>query len=36
MRRGLGMHLDPDTSSDEHIKNISKAAFFHLCNIAKI
>ena len=34
--KDLGITLDPDLSFDEHIKNISRTAFFHLRNIAKI
>uniref|UniRef100_A0A8K9XE81 Reverse transcriptase domain-containing protein n=1 Tax=Oncorhynchus mykiss TaxID=8022 RepID=A0A8K9XE81_ONCMY len=32
----LGVTLDPDLSFDEHIKTVSRTAFFHLRNIAKI
>jgi hypothetical protein len=34
--KDLGVTLDPDLSFDEHIKNILRTAFFHLCNVAKI
>ncbi|CDQ73217.1 unnamed protein product [Oncorhynchus mykiss] len=34
--KDLGVTLDPDLSFDEHIKTVSRTAFFHLCNIAKI
>ncbi|WP_353760268.1 hypothetical protein, partial [Shigella sp. FJ201301] len=34
--KDLGVTLDPDLSFEEHIKTISRTAFFHLCNIAKI
>jgi hypothetical protein len=34
--KDLGVTLEPDRSFDEHIKNISRTAFFHLRNIAKI
>jgi hypothetical protein len=34
--KDLCITLDPDLSSDENIKNISRTAFFHLCNIAEI
>ena len=32
----LGVTLDPDLSFDQHIKTVSRTAFFHLCNIEKI
>jgi hypothetical protein len=32
----LTFTLDPDLSFDEHIKTVSRTAFFHLRNIAKI
>uniref|UniRef100_A0A8K9ULD5 Reverse transcriptase domain-containing protein n=1 Tax=Oncorhynchus mykiss TaxID=8022 RepID=A0A8K9ULD5_ONCMY len=34
--KDLGVTLDPDLSFEEHIKTISRTAFFHLRNIAKI
>jgi hypothetical protein len=34
--KDLGITLDPDLSFDEHIKDISRTAFFHFRNIAKI
>uniref|UniRef100_A0A8C7KH24 Reverse transcriptase domain-containing protein n=1 Tax=Oncorhynchus kisutch TaxID=8019 RepID=A0A8C7KH24_ONCKI len=34
--KDLGVTLDPDLSFEEHIKTISRTAFFHLHNIAKI
>ena len=34
--KDLGVILDPDLSFDEHIKIVSRTAFFHLRNIAKI
>lgn len=34
--KDLGVTLDPDIAFDERVKNISRAAFFHLRNIAKI
>ena len=34
--KNLGVTLDPDFSFDEHIKTVSRIAFFHLRNIAKI
>ena len=34
--KDLCVTLDPDLSFDEHIKTVSKTAFFHLRNIAKI
>ena len=34
--KDLGVTLDPDLSFDEHIKTVSRTAFFHLRNIAKI
>ena len=34
--KDLGIILDPDLSFDEHIKTVSRTAFTHLCNIAKI
>ncbi|KAJ7987687.1 hypothetical protein DPEC_G00329060 [Dallia pectoralis] len=34
--KNLGVTLDPDLSFDDHIKYISRTAFFHLRNIAKI
>ena len=33
--KDLGVTLDPDLSFDEHIKTVSRRAFFHLHNIAK-
>jgi hypothetical protein len=33
--KDLSITLDPDLSFDKQIKNISGAAFFHLCNIAE-
>ena len=34
--KDLGVTLVPDLSVDEHFKTVSRTAFFHLCNIAKI
>jgi hypothetical protein len=34
--KDLGVTLDPDRSFDEHIKIVSRTAFFHLRNIVKI
>uniref|UniRef100_A0A8C7QNK4 Reverse transcriptase domain-containing protein n=1 Tax=Oncorhynchus mykiss TaxID=8022 RepID=A0A8C7QNK4_ONCMY len=34
--KDLGITLDPDLSFDEHIKTVSRTAFFYLRNIAKI
>jgi hypothetical protein len=34
--KDLGVTLDPDLSFDEHIKTVSRSAFFHLRNITKI
>ena len=34
--KDLGVTLDTDLSFDEHIKTVSRTAFFHLRNIAKI
>ena len=34
--KDLVVTLDPDLSFDEHIKNISRTAFFHLRNIAEM
>lgn len=34
--KDLGVTLDPDLSFEEHIKTVSRTAFFHLRNIAKI
>uniref|UniRef100_A0A674E7E7 Reverse transcriptase domain-containing protein n=1 Tax=Salmo trutta TaxID=8032 RepID=A0A674E7E7_SALTR len=34
--KDLGVALDPDLSFEEHIKTVSRTAFFHLRNIAKI
>uniref|UniRef100_A0AAZ3P0E4 Reverse transcriptase domain-containing protein n=1 Tax=Oncorhynchus tshawytscha TaxID=74940 RepID=A0AAZ3P0E4_ONCTS len=34
--KDLGVTLDPDLSFDEHIKTVSRTAFFHPRNIAKI
>ena len=33
--KDLGVSLDPNLSFDEHIKTVSRTAFFHLSNIAK-
>ena len=33
--KDIGVALDPDISFDEHIQNISGAAFLHVRNIAK-
>ena len=33
--KDLGVILEPDLSFDEHIKTISRTAFFHLRSIAK-
>ena len=33
--KDLGVTLDPDVSFEEHIKTVSRTAFFHLHNIAK-
>uniref|UniRef100_A0A8K9WYY7 Reverse transcriptase domain-containing protein n=1 Tax=Oncorhynchus mykiss TaxID=8022 RepID=A0A8K9WYY7_ONCMY len=33
--KDLGVTLDPDLSFDDHIKTVSRTAFFHLRNIAK-
>ena len=34
--KNLGVTLDPDLSFEEHIKYVSRVAYFHLRNIAKI
>ena len=34
--KDLGVTLDPNLSFDEHIKTVSRTAFFHLRNIANI
>uniref|UniRef100_A0A4W5LFQ7 Reverse transcriptase domain-containing protein n=1 Tax=Hucho hucho TaxID=62062 RepID=A0A4W5LFQ7_9TELE len=34
--KDLGVTLDPDLSFDEHIKTVSRTAFFHLRDIVKI
>ena len=34
--KDLCVTLDPDLSFDEHIKTVSRTAFFHLCHNAKI
>ena len=34
--KDLGVTLDPDLSFDEHITIVSRTAFFHLRNIAKL
>ena len=34
--KDLAVTLDPDLSVDTHIKTVSRTAFFHLRNIAKI
>uniref|UniRef100_A0A8C7TQS6 Reverse transcriptase domain-containing protein n=1 Tax=Oncorhynchus mykiss TaxID=8022 RepID=A0A8C7TQS6_ONCMY len=34
--KDIGVTLDPDLSFDKHIKTVSRTAFFHLRNIAKI
>ena len=34
--KDLGVTLDSDLSFDEHIKTVSRTAFFHLRNLAKI
>ena len=33
--KDLGVNLDPNLSFEEHIKTVSRTAFFHLRNIAK-
>ena len=35
MSWNLGVIFDQNLSFDEHIKLVSRTAFFHLCNIAK-
>ncbi|XP_076829950.1 uncharacterized protein LOC143475954, partial [Brachyhypopomus gauderio] len=34
--KSLGVTIDSDLSFDGHVCNVTKAAFFHLCNIAKL
>ncbi len=34
--RNLGIIFDQDLFFNSHLKQISRTAFFHLCNIAKI
>ena len=33
--RNLGVSFDQDLSFNSHVKQISRTAYFHLCNIAK-
>lgn len=34
--RNLGVIFDQDLSFSSHIKHVTRTAFFHLCNMAKI